>query len=170
MKNIKAMLAMTSAYYQQQLPDHVIAMYAEDLADIPENMLVKAFKKLRADPRVTRFPLPAQIRNAAGCNLELTIDQEAVEVSNRILQAIGKFGHLSPDEAKEFIGELGWMVVIRDGGWKNICERTTNDDLPIIRAQWRELAKAIRAMAKSGRLDQPPTLTGEIQELLEDKK
>jgi hypothetical protein len=58
----RLMIAM-AAYYGQKIEDHVLLMYAEDLADIPLESLKQAFQQIRRDPKVTRFPLPAMVRD-----------------------------------------------------------------------------------------------------------
>lgn len=156
---IKALIVMTSAYYQQQLPDHVVDMYAEDLSDIPMDRLKAAFLKVRRDPKVVRFPLPAHIRSIAE-PVAVTDEQQALEAVSRIIVALGKYGHTNPAQAQEYIGSLGWEVVKREGGWLQVCERVTNDDLPIIRAQMREMAKSIIARSKAGTLNEAPGLPG----------
>lgn len=62
---IKLMIAM-AAYYGQKIEDHVLLMYAEDVSDLPLEGVKRAFHEIRRDPKVTRFPLPALIRERVG--------------------------------------------------------------------------------------------------------
>jgi hypothetical protein len=41
----------------------VLCLYVEDLADLPFDAVMGAIKRLRRDPKITRFPLPAIIRD-----------------------------------------------------------------------------------------------------------
>lgn len=153
---IKALIIATSAYFGQRLDDIVVTMYAEDLADLPVAEIQRALLALRRDPKTTRFPLPATIRDRIAP--APTEENDAAEAAARIAGAARRFGYTNPERAREFIGELGWRVVQLDGGWQNVCETLTEDNLGTFRAQWRQLALATQRRAKSGQLGQAPAL------------
>lgn len=155
-QQVKKILIGLAGYYNHPLTEETLAMYAEDLGDLSVEKIFLATKEIRRDPKITRFPLPAQIRE----RIEPPENPEglAIEASNRIVEAISRFGYWRESEAKEFIGELGWLVVQRQGGWQAICENTLVTTLPTQKAQWRELAKVLYARSKSGTLDTPPAL------------
>lgn len=140
-KQLKALIVTTSLYYGRQLDDVVILMQTKDLEDLPFRQIVDAFNKYRRDAANKFAPLPAAIR--AMVNPSLSRDQEALEASKKIVEAMGKFGYLNPDKARNFMGPIAWEVVQREGGWPQLCQRTKNDDLPILGAQFRELAKVV---------------------------
>ena len=42
-------------------------------------------------------------------------------IADKIVQAMSLFGGYRNDEAKKFIGEIGWKVVQNNGGWQEMC-------------------------------------------------
>lgn len=109
------------------------------LKDFSDQQIKDAF--LKAATELTDWPAPATIKRLCqGCNK--TDEEIGQEIASRIEGAIYKFGYSSADKAKEFIGELGWKVVLQCGGWVTICEVET-DQLPSSRKQWRELAAIV---------------------------
>lgn len=115
-------IALTYAYYNngQSVQNAVLAMYAEDLADLEIEDCITAYGTYRRNPKNTRFPLPANIREI----ISPTPDTRdlAINTATRIREAVGKFGWPNPTEARMYIGESGWRYVIRSGGWKYLCE------------------------------------------------
>lgn len=63
---LKELLVNTALYYGHEIPDEVLLMYVADLRDIPLGRIARALVELRRDPKVTRCPLPAQIRDRVG--------------------------------------------------------------------------------------------------------
>lgn len=112
--------AVMAAYFRVQMDDTVLRMYAEDLSDLPFEQVMSALVTFRKDPKNRFMPLPAQIRDIV--EPVVTPEQRAREIAARIEGAIVKFGHPNRLEAKEFIGEEGWAVVERYGGWGHLCE------------------------------------------------
>lgn len=155
MSEIKALLVMLAEYYQKTLTDNQVRMYAEDLSEFPFEEVSRAMDSYRKNPNNKFFPIPAQLVEIMRPGVD---DQsEAVEVSGRIWEAIGKFGRDAPARAKSFVGEVGWHVVQRMGGWAAVCEVIAEDG-GIFRAQMREIAKSAMIRSKLGILDQPPML------------
>lgn len=152
---IKLILLGLAEYFQTSLTANQLAMYADDLEDLEIEELARAVKFLRRDPSNKFFPRPSAIREIVFGNAK----DEALEASNRIVEAMSRFGHTNPERAKEFIGELGWRVVEREGGWINLCRTVQSYDmLPAFKAQWRELARATSLRVSSGRDLEPPKL------------
>lgn len=143
---IKLLLNGLAEYYGTMLTPNRLSMYAEDLDDLELDEIGRAIKLIRRDPAQNFFPLPSKIRECIKGNAR----DEALEASNRIVQAMGKFGWTNPEGARAFIGELGWRVVEREGGWQGLCQRTTDDALPTFKAQWRELAAATLRREQAG--------------------
>lgn len=141
-RRLKSLIVTTNLYYGKQMDDAVILMQVADLEDLLFMHVARAFQEYRRNPLNRSAPLPASIR--AAIVPELSGDQLAIEASNKIIEAMGKFGYTNPEKAREFMGELAWEVVVRDGGWRDLCQRTNHNDLPVMRAQWRELAKVVR--------------------------
>jgi hypothetical protein len=138
---IQEQLVYLCVYYQTLFPDEVIAMYAEDLSDLPQELLLQAFRDIRRDPKITRFPLPAIIR--ARVAPSENVDDKAAELASRIPQALARFGWNHPREAREFLGEIAWEIIEREGGWQRVCEMVQDETVSVYKAQWRWLAKAL---------------------------
>lgn len=155
-QQLKAILVATALYYGQEIADSALALFVEDLEDLPFPQIVQALKEIRRDPKTTRLPLPAVIR--AKLNPEVDERSQAVMVSNSIWDAVGKFGWPNPDRAKAFLGELAWTTVERGGGWLNICQDANQSEPSIMKAQIRDLAVAVIQSAKSGQLHRLPEL------------
>lgn len=85
-------------------------------------------------------------------------DDAAVEVAGRIFDAIARFGYWNPKEAQDYVGEVGWLVVARNGGWAALCEGTLSRNVPALKAQFREMALSILRRARAGTLGQAPRL------------
>jgi hypothetical protein len=62
---------------------------------------------------------------------KVTERQNAAEVSARIVTAVKRFGYPWPEEARAFIGEVGWKVVEWQGGWVQVCEQMNNSRIPM---------------------------------------
>ena len=156
-KRIIALWSSLGEYYRQPISDMVLMMYAEDVADLPPEQVEKALFEYRRNPKNKFPPLPAHIREAIQPSA-MSDDQRAVEVAARIVTAISKFGWNNTREARAFMGEIGWAVVEKQGGWENICANTMSDQIGIFQAQVRELAKVQIKLARMGALDSPPQL------------
>lgn len=155
LQQIKRILNALAEYFQTTLTPTQLAMYAEDLEDLALEDIGAAIKRIRQNPQIARFPLPAAIRQ----EIVGSARDEALEAASRIVQAMEKYGYTNPEKARAFIGELGWRVVEREGGWQSLCQRTSSDDLPILKAQWRELAAASIRRVGIGLDNQAPRLT-----------
>lgn len=162
---IKALIVATSAYYGQKLEDHVVGMYADDLADLSVIEIARVLKEIRRDPKTTRFPLPATIRDRL--TPAITPENEALEAVSRIIAAISKIGPYRVADAREFVGELGWAVVQSEGSWENVCQNLTDDNLGMLRAQWKNIALTKMARAKNGMTEAPglPSPKGELKQM-----
>jgi hypothetical protein len=155
-QNLKKHLALLGAYFQQQLPDPVIVMYAEDLADLPYPDVRRAMEECRREPKRRTMPMPADIRDRL--TPAVTDGALALEAAARIVAAISKFGYYNARDSQAYIGEIGWLVVEKMGGWESICTSLTNKQMGTFHAQCRELAKAQIELSRAGKLDLPPAL------------
>lgn len=152
LRELKKLLIGLGQYRQMDMTGLPLDAYAEDLIDLELEKIGYAIKAIRTTIDYKPFAaLVGLIRQKVLGNEK----DEALEAANRILQAMSNFGWTNPEAAREFIGELGWRVVQREGGWLALCERTINDDLPILKAQWRELAAATMRREQSGITDAP---------------
>lgn len=172
-------------YYDKTLTDLQMEMYVEDLMELDPQELQQAVKLYRNDSRNKFFPLPATLKGM----LKPSDDQQAREAVSRIIYALRKYsdpyGHSAERiaAAMDYIGELGWFVVKRMGGWVHLSNADQEDTGPIAQAQWRELAISIQARDRLGIMNEAPRLPSsqgktlqveakpdlEKQQVLEDK-
>lgn len=150
-------IAALGAFYDKPLSAQQITMYAEHLMVLSPEELSFAIKKYQSDPENKFYPLPAILVSMVKPkeNSELDIGRE---VAGRIIQAVSKHGYTNPNQAKEFIGELGWKVVERQGGWVTLCSEMNDQTKGIMQAQMRDLAISLLRMSMNGTLDQPINL------------
>jgi hypothetical protein len=138
---LKETIILTASYYGKALSEPVLAMYVDDLSDLPTGDVIAAYRDYRRNPKNVHFPLPAQIRGI----VQPVVDPDSAsrEVAARINGAIVKFGSWRGEDARAYIGTVGWSIVESYGGWSALCE---NHGLSIdpgqFLAQARELAKA----------------------------
>jgi len=141
-------------YFEKKLTDTQMAMYVEDLIDVNPTDLMRAVRLYRMDSRNDRFPLPAKLK----AMIQLPDDQRSRDAAARILTAISRIGNYRNQDAKEFIGELGWEIVKLQGGWEETCRSITEDNKGIILAQWRELGISLINKNRLGLMWENPTL------------
>jgi hypothetical protein len=143
-------------YYDKTLSANQLEMFVEDLIELDFNDLKEAIKKYRQDPANVFFPLPAKL--IALVKPHMNEKDEAQEIAASIIAAVSRCGYTNPDRAQDEIGSLGWEVVNRMGGWKQLCEGCTLDNQNTLRAQIRGIAETISKRAKRGELEQRPEL------------
>lgn len=138
--NLKQMIALTFAYYcrGQTLEDAVLALYAEDLADLDPQACIAAYAQYRRNPANRTFPLPAQIRELVCPEEFVAPEVKAREVAARIVGAISSYGYTNAREAQMHIGPEGWQAVLRQGGWSHLCEQTSKFNELTLQAQLRD--------------------------------
>lgn len=106
------------------------------------NVLTGALENYSKDSKNKFFPAPANLNQYI--NPETSPDAQANEIASKIRQAISEIGYVSPTRAHLFIGDVGWQVVQRSGGWQYLCENHGATLSPLtFYAQSRDTAKAI---------------------------
>lgn len=143
-------------YYDKTLTASQLEMYVEDLSEMQVGELLVAAKKYRIDPNHKFFPLPGQLIAMVAPH----IDEKDIanDVTNRIITAVGKYGHSNPGGAEWFVGPLAWEVVQRTGGWRHLCENLNATNEGIYRAQFRDFAIVVGKLAMRGELENKPSL------------
>lgn len=154
------LIATIAVYYgKTDLSRPVISMYIDDLVNsgLSFSQCEEAYSSYRRNSKNTRFPIPSQIIEIS--RPQTSDDSLAREAAIRIQQAIAKYGYMSEESAQEFIGEIGWQVVRRFGGWRYVCENHGLELNPLtFHAQARDIAKAQIEMARAGIMNQAPQL------------
>lgn len=141
---LKEIILLTHEYYHRGHPlsDQVLLMYAGDLSDLNEQQCVGAYTQWRRNPKNTKAPLPAEIRELVNPEQFVAIEAQARELAARVVGAIPKFGWCNPKEAKLYIGDIGWQLVERHGGWRYLCENVGVIINPaVLQAQIRDQAE-----------------------------
>lgn len=174
-QRVKEMIILTANYYQRTLNQPVLEMYLEDLEGYDDESVVQAYRAYRRDPKNKTFPLPAQIIDIM--NPRVSVDAQSQEIAGRITQSISKFGYTGGASAREFIGEIGWSVVQRFGGWAEICRDHGVSIQPgQFFAQTRDMIKAKIEIEKAGKSEDrsmleyksnPQISQGEVGNLIE---
>lgn len=158
MRALETLAAITGM--QGAALQNVLAFYAESLDDLPEDRVVAAIEQVARKAR--RWPTVDDIREAAGDGAQ---DPAGVarEVADKIVEGIRRYGYMAGPSRlpalQEFLGELAWALVQKLGGWNMLCETVRDDQLPTLKAQWRESALALIDRVQRGEaLDAPPAV------------
>ena len=155
-ESIAEVIVAVAELFQFEMTETSCAMYVAVIGRVPlDEFKLGVIRACRAKG-VTRFPAPSVILDQI--RPQQTRDDEAKDAASRIFAAIRKFGWSNRGSARAFIGELGWEVVERQGGWGHVCETMRDRDIPIYQAQFRELAKTVQVRALNNNLDQAPQL------------
>ena len=122
------------------LTRETVALYEQHLSPLGFERVCWALDQSIAARR-SRDPLPS-IRDLREI-VEPGLDPEslALEAAARIAGAVARIGPYDFQHAREFIGPIGWQVVQIEGGWQTVCETLTFDNLGMMKAQWRNLAR-----------------------------
>jgi hypothetical protein len=112
----------TAIYYGRSLEPEVLSMMCNDLDDLPVDRVLAAYDAYRRNPKNKFFPLPAQIREIVCPEENITAEDQAREIAARICAAVPTFGWCNGHKARTYVGEIGWSVILRQGGWSYLCE------------------------------------------------
>jgi hypothetical protein len=155
-KEIKMQIVALATIAGKDLDPQGIALNAfyEAVSDLPHDQVLRVLKDwLKTDKG---FPYPSQIREKV--QPEITDEDDAQDVASLIIANVGRCGYTNPEKARQRVGELGWAVVERMGGWKHLCEVLTHENEGMFRAQIRDLAETTSKRAKRGQLNEVPAL------------
>lgn len=148
----QVMLAYTalSEFYQTPISDRALSIYAEDLEDLDIERVIDALRHMRREPGRRSLPLPQDVRAFVCKAGQDPIDDQACEMAARVVEAIGKFGYMRASSAREWLGEIGWQIVVAKGGWYYLCSSTMAGETAFF-AQCRDLARG--ALRKQWRME-----------------
>lgn len=168
MTNAQKFYALLQKFYQKSNQsfdelDHEI--YIGGIAPIGVDRALDALMTIARSKGLSRIPSVGDILEAAGIRSPDPED-EANAIMGRIIKAVRDLGGYRPEEAQAFIGEIGWEAVRRTfGSWDQIC-MIEESDMGIIRAQLRDMVKAVQSMASVGRLDERTALPKYVDDVL----
>lgn len=149
---IKLILNGLAEYMQVNLTAGQLQMYAEDLQDLSAEEIKKIVYEFRKNQKehYGKFPLPAALRTLI--KPEVSSEDVANDVAGKIWDSISRFGSWRGDDAKIYLGELAWQVVLRMGGWSSICT-TPSDNRSFFFAQCRDVARSVQNLSLAGKLE-----------------
>lgn len=140
MKDLKKMVIALAELYGEVISENRMTLYVSLLGEFRPEEVQQAIRKVCSDPKISRFPLPAQI--IAQIRPAIDIDGESRDGAARIIGAIKKFGWHDQEGAKKYLGEICWKAIDTMGGWVSICENMRIDEITTYQAQFRELIKS----------------------------
>lgn len=132
-----------------QITKEISVLYCNALEDLGFDRVCLAIDEIIKTRRGRdTFPSIRDIRE----KLEPQIDPEAeaIDICGRITEAISRIGPYRERDAREFVGEIGWALVLRDGGWRTVCEILDYENMATLKAQWRQAALGKIKRIKSG--------------------
>ena len=148
---IKALADMVPNF---TLSPELLKIYDMQLAPLGYDKVCGALDQIIGD-RNSRDPFPSVKEIKAILTPTINPEHDALEAVSRIIASVSNIGPYQVQKARETIGELGWEVVKAEGGWENVCQNLSEDNIGMLRAQWKNIALAKMARAKAGLVDGP---------------
>lgn len=144
----------------QEITRDLVNIWITVLADFSDADIQMAFRNAVAT--LTEWPAPATIKRL--CQGTSRDDKQiGEEVATRIESAVSKYGYTNPNSARDFIGDLGWEVVLQCGGWIQVCNINSYDELPSLRKKWRDCGATVSANYYERGENVPPRLPSNVQ-------
>ena len=131
-----------TAFPAFQLTETTLGLYETSLRSYGYLELSRAVEKI-IFTRSSRDPFPSISEIAKLIKPEIDPESRSVQVAHRIWDAIGRFGWCNHKQALDWLGPDGEAVVRAGGGWIGICEDANSMNPGIMKAQLRDLARAV---------------------------
>jgi hypothetical protein len=154
LKKLNKLVLENLVFYDAPVNEQKVKMFAAELADLPIERLAQAFAAFRQEKGRRQMPMPADLR-ARVQPTSVSDESIAIEAVSRVVTAISKFGPYRQADAKEYVGELGWAVVHRQGGWQEVCQV---EIVGVFQSQALKVARAVLEQSRAGLLDRAPEL------------
>lgn len=138
-----------------ELEDGALRLLLNSVEELPFEKVKSFMVSWLKENTQPRHPYPAEIHSACGFK---KVDNKslALEATNRINEAVIKFGEFDAVPARAFIGELGWRAIQRRGGWSHLCAtHGATLDVDTFTAQTRDFLIATLELKDAGQDDQP---------------
>lgn len=141
----------TAKFYDKVLDQDMLNLLTSDVNDLNAQDVINALNLYRKDKKNKFWPKSSDVREL----IIPSFSEESIgrDTSAKIIAAIPRYGYNNAIEARSFIGEFGWNIVKRLGGWSFLCENvglTINNSA--LAAQIRDLASD-HAMHGSSAID-----------------
>lgn len=159
------LLKMLAKLTKFEVDSKIVAFYDKLLAPLGYERVNEALETLCMEAMAGgKFPSVAQIKTLVTGELSATQaakkdDSDARLAASAIIAACSRYGLVNgTDEGaydkmrqiRDFVGELGWIVISHRSGWNHLCGSITNDNMATVEAQMRELAKGISERLRKG--------------------
>lgn len=132
-----ALLNAFAANARVQLTQPMLKVYDLAVGQYGYEKACKALQSLMIEAKSWQMPTPKMIVDKIESKPPLLAI--ANDVVGKIFEAVSRFGYANPDQAKEYIGPLGWSVIKRFGGWEYFCSTLGHKlELSATRAQMRD--------------------------------
>ena len=152
-----ALLNLFASNARVQLSQTMLRIYDKAVYPFGYKEACESLEKLMLEVKTWQMPTPHQLIEKIK-NKPSNIS-EANEVASRIIEAISRHGYSNIKDAKNYIGDLGWLVVNRFGGWLYLCsEMGSSINVATTRAQMRDAALSILDIGSKRSLDEAPQL------------
>lgn len=152
-----------------ELSEFDLELYGEEAKKLGwENAVAAVTSIYRDTAQHGRFPSfndLAERANPTG----LSDEDMAKEAAALILNAVRTCGYNQPEKAKLRVGGLGWRVVETLGGWEAVTNIPHDSAIPVLSAQWRELALSLLRKHKLGITGKPELPGTEVQAIEQPK-
>ena len=125
-------LILVAEVFGVSLTKSRIETYLAVLGELSELEMKRAVSEVLNDPSIKFFPLPAVFLQKA--KPKATDEDKAKEAAARIVSAVSRFGYPFSEDARKYIGEIGWRVVELQGGWSTLCQNMRNSMIPTLQA------------------------------------
>lgn len=156
-KSVKLELIGMAGAFNININEATIGWYYQALQHLDPEKVYTALKQYGRTTKQKSLPTPAHIEELI--NPKVNQESEARDAASRIVYAISKFGYTNSNDAKNYIGELGWLVVERFGGWGYLCEKLGAElQLTTMFAQMRDVAMALYDRSSKGTAHTGPAL------------
>ena len=138
--------------------EDMIAVYVASLKDVPVELLEKTCKKLMIESESR--PVPATILKAAN-NLISEFTGDEILPWDEAWKEIEKEMHDTFVYGKPKFSRIEIEKAVNAFGWNELCEVTTKD-LPIVRAQLRDMYLAICEQSRKSKVNKYVTGNGTL--------
>lgn len=78
--------------------------------------------------------------------------EPSLQIAERIVRGMQLFGAYKNEEAKEYVGELGWKIVQNNGGWQEMCYNTNVKYINLVKKDLQKQIKMIKKEEKNQNL------------------
>jgi hypothetical protein len=137
-------LSMVAVLANFKLTEDIANLFTDAVESYGFDKATKALVELAIDVKPNRgFISVKDIIDKINPSIGLNESQKASDLASTIIGAVTRYGYNNSEKARQVIGEVGWHVVQRRGGWENFCEFLTLDNMRTTEAQIREELKSV---------------------------